>query len=266
MFQAFKDEIWRYYSLHKRTFFWREKINPYYVCISEIMLQQTQTHRVAQKFEDFIRQFPDFAALAQAPFAQVLKAWQGLGYNRRALYVHKIAQKVMDEHKGLLPDNPEILETFPGIGKNTAGSICAFAYNKPIVFIETNIRTVFIHFFFQQYTKIHDKELLLLIEQTVDTENPREWYYALMDYGVMLKKSLPNPSRQSAHHAKQSTFEGSDRQIRGMILKLLTERQAISVFDLYAFIDREEIRINKALDELRAEGFVKISNSLIQIT
>ena len=265
MINQFKDEIWRYYSLHKRTFFWREHINPYYVCISEIMLQQTQTHRVAQKFEPFIQQFPDFSALAQAPFVDVLKAWQGLGYNRRALYVHKIAQKVMSEYNGILPDDPAVLETFPGIGKNTAGSICAFAYNKPVIFIETNIRTVFIHFFFQGYNNVHDKDLLPLIEQAVDKTNPREWYYALMDYGVMLKRNLPNPSRQSAHHAKQSTFEGSDRQIRGMILKLLTERQPIAVFDLYTFIDREEQRINKALDELHREGFVKIDKNLIQV-
>lgn len=188
---------------------------------------------------------------------EVIAAWQGLGYNRRALYLQQIAQKVINEHDGVLPNDPEVLVSFPGIGKATAASICAFTFNKPTVFIETNIRTVFIHFFFANEASVHDNQLLPLIEATVDVQNARQWYYALMDYGVMLKSKFPNPSKKSAHHTKQSKFEGSDRQIRGFILKHLTDCPQLNFQQLAALIDRDEERIEKMLVDLCKEGFIK---------
>jgi len=173
---------------------------------------------------------------------------------------------VVDEHQGILPKNPLILETFPGIGKATAASICAFAFNVPTVFIETNIRTVFIHFFFKNETKVHDKEIMPLVAQTIDHENPREWYYALMDYGVMLKKIMPNPSRKSRHHAKQSKFEGSDRQIRGMILRLLTKNQSLSIKDLIDRLGKEAQRSEKIIDGMCIDGLMSKKNNKIMIS
>src|SRR5579872_3425524 len=195
---AFQEIIKNYYHKNGRVFSWRQNITPYHVVVSEIMLQQTQTDRVASKFELFIDIFPDFKALANAPFEQLLRTWKGLGYNRRAIALQKVAQKVMTEFGGVLPNSVDTLATFPGIGRATASSIVAFAFNSPTVFIETNIRTVFIYFFF--YDKInkrmliHDKEILPLVEKTVDQDNPRAWYYALMDYGVLLKKQVGNLS------------------------------------------------------------------------
>lgn len=256
-FDAFIETIWNHYQNNKRTFAWRENPIPYTVLVSEIMLQQTQTERVKQKYDQFLHCFSTFHVLAQASRKEVLSAWQGLGYNRRGLALHECAQKVVHEYQGSLPSDPEILITFPGIGKYTAGSICAFAFNKPTVFIETNIRTVFIHFFFQGRAEIKDNEIFPLVAQTVDQKNPREWYYALMDYGVMLKKNIPNPNRKSAHYTQQSKFEGSDRQIRGMILKILTTHEKATFHDLCSFIDREPMRIQKALGQLLNEGFIK---------
>jgi len=161
------------------------------------------------------------------------------------------------DFNGNLPDDPIVLETFPGIGKGTAGSICAFAFNKPTVFIETNIRAVFIHSFFRNQSSVHDKELLPLITQTVDQDNPREWYYALMDYGVHLKKLHANPSRKSKHHTKQSKFEGSDRQIRGVIIKLLTEHPSLEREQLFSLIAKEDTRIERALSELQQERLIE---------
>ena len=254
----FIDLIWSYYRDHKRTFPWRHVSDPYLVVVSEIMLQQTQTVRVMQQYDPFIEQFPTFKALANAPLAHVLSAWQGLGYNRRAIALHKIAQKVVLEYEGTLPAEPAILQTFPHIGPNTAGSISAFAFNRPTIFIETNIRSVFIHFFFADSVTIPDKDILALVEQTVDAHNPREWYYALMDYGVMLKKKIPNPNRKSAHYAMQSKFEGSHRQIRGMILKLLTQHEKLPQSYLATFIEREPESITRAIHELHKEGFITI--------
>lgn len=261
----FIKTIWSYYNVNKRNFPWRNHHTPYSIVVSEIMLQQTQTHRVVHKYEQFITTFNSFETLAQASLKDVLFAWQGLGYNRRGLALQASAQKVVNEYQGILPESPEILVTFPGIGPATASSICAFAFNKPTIFIETNIRTVFIHFFFRGYDKIKDSEIFPLVAATVDQTNPREWYYALMDYGVMLKKTLANPSRKSAHHIQQTKFEGSDRQIRGMILKILTIQPWITFEELCSSIDRESHRIQKALLELQKEGFISNKNDTFMI-
>jgi len=256
----FKKLIWDYYAEHKREFPWRNIENPYYIVVSEIMLQQTQTHRVIAKYEQFVSQFPTIESLAQAQQADVIKNWQGLGYNRRALALHRTARQIVHEHQSIVPACPTILETFPGIGKATASSIAAFAYNKPTTFIETNIRTVFIHCFFINQSNITDDQIFPLVVQTVDQKNPREWYYALMDYGVMLKKNCINPSRASKHHTKQSTFEGSDRQIRGMILKLLSQKSSLSCEQFFQLIPREQKRIERALQQLSKEGFIKLTH------
>lgn len=253
---SFQQFIWDFYREQGRLFAWRNNVNPYHVVVSEIMLQQTQTYRVEPKYEQFIAQFPDFQTLAAAPLRDVLAAWQGLGYNRRGKYLQQIAQKVVTDFNGILPDDPAILETFPGIGKGTAGSICAFAFNRPTIFIETNIRTVFIHSFFYNQDKIHDKELLPLIADALDHENPREWYYALMDYGVYLKKLCINPSRKSKHHTKQSKFEGSDRQIRGKIIKLLTEHVSLDNNQLLQLVQKEKQRVVRILGELQCEQLI----------
>lgn len=225
--KKFQETIYAYYKDHGRQFAWRSTQDPYCILVSEVMLQQTQTYRVEDKYKQFIKELPDIFALANASTATVLRLWQGLGYNRRAIYLQKTAQKIAQEHNGKLPQETSILQTLPGIGLATASSICAFAFNKPTVFIETNIRAVFIQLLFSQEREIHDNKLRILVEQTVDTKNPRHWYYALMDYGAMLKKICKNPSRKSVHHVKQTKFEGSNRQIRGAILKLLTQNSTI---------------------------------------
>lgn len=262
----FKDFIWQFYHQHKRDFAWRETNNPYHILVSEIMLQQTQTHRVVAKYEQFIAAFPTIEALAHAPLRDVLSVWQGLGYYRRARFLHHSAQKVVEEYAGIFPQDQQMLKTFPGIGINTAGSICAFAFNQPTIFIETNIRAVFIHSFFAGRLDIADKEILPLVEATIDQENPREWYYALMDYGVFLKSRILNPSRKSAHYTKQSKFEGSDRQLRAKILKLIVDARSLSDHDIRLQVTDENVRIDKIILQLVAEGFIKEMNSIYYIS
>lgn len=256
--ELFQKTIWDFYATHQRNFRWRFCDDPYAIVVSEIMLQQTQTYRVEPKFEQWMLAFPSFEILAQANLRDVLYIWQGLGYNRRGVALHKIAQIIMEEHRGELPADPLILESFPGIGKATAASICAFAFNMPTIFIETNIRAVFIHSFFKDQQEVSDKQLLPLVEQTIDRSNPREWYYALMDYGVHLKKLHKNPSRRSAHHAKQSRFEGSDRQIRGTIVRLLANAGTLHKNVLLAKIN--DGRTEKILSQLCDEKMIKSNN------
>ncbi len=255
--KLFKEAIYTFYAHNKRSFAWRNSEDPYKVVISEIMLQQTQTERVKEKFEQFMAAFPTIQHLACAQTSDVIKVWQGLGYNRRALALHVLAQKVVHEHGGVISDNPEVLHMFKGIGPATAASICAFAFNAPTLFIETNIRAVFIHCFFRKRSDITDKEIMPLVEQTLDPANPREWYYALMDYGVMLKKLHKNPSRKSAHYSVQAAFNGSDRQIRGLILKMLVETPLLDEEVFVESIKRAPEKIRTILSHLEEEGFIK---------
>jgi len=205
----------------------------------------------------YITQFPDIFSLAHVPLQEVLRQWQGLGYNRRAVALKNIARIVVEQFQGRLPSSAEVLMTLSGIGRATASAIATFAFNAPSVFIETNIRTVFIHFFFQDKHNVKDCEILPFVEKTLDTSNPRRWYYALMDYGVMLKKLYPNLSKRSGHYKKQTPFKGSNRQVRGMILKALTATTDASEKELIQtlYISAEQIRKN--LIQLEKEGFIK---------
>jgi len=262
---AFQKLIYDYYCTHARILPWRTTTDPYYVLVSEIMLQQTQVPRVMTKYTKFIEAFPDFRTLDAAPLRDVLNVWQGLGYNRRALALKKVARIVVSQFNGHLPQDVETLMTFPGIGKATASAICAFAFGTPTVFVETNIRTVFIHCFFRNGDNVKDAEILPLVEATLDKETPREWYYALMDYGVMLKKEHGNLDRRSAHYKKQAPFEGSDRQIRGAILRLLTTKPLISEAQIVRELGAAPQRVRKNLDDLRQEGFIKRKGKKLEI-
>jgi A/G-specific adenine glycosylase len=220
----FRAVVLRHYREHGRDLPWRRTRDPYDILVSEIMLQQTQVSRVLPKYDSFLSLFPDPRTLAEAPLSAVLAAWQGLGYNRRALALHKAARTMTSQHGGRIPSSVTELRRLPGIGPATAAAVCVFAYGEPLVFIETNIRSAFLHHFFRECFSVPDADILPLIETTLDRENPRDWYYALMDYGAWVKRTQPNPSRRSKHHTKQSSFPGSRRQLRAQVLRLLLER------------------------------------------
>lgn len=238
---------------------WRKTRNTYHILLSEVMLQQTQVERVLVKYREFIRAFPNFSRLAKAPLAEVLRVWQGMGYNRRAINLKKLAELIVHEYQGKLPLVPEELVKLPGIGRYSSAAIHTFATNSPTFFIETNIRRVYIHFFFRDREGIRDDEIMPLIEKTMDRTNPREWYYALMDYGVKLKKEVANPNRRSAHYTRQSKFEGSQRQIRGQILKTLLHSAGMTKSSLEKMMTRVPENFDQILDGLIAEGFLKKS-------
>jgi A/G-specific adenine glycosylase len=266
LIEEFHNLIYDHFRRNRREMPWRQTSDPYRVLVSEIMLQQTQVQRVETKYQEFIAAFPDFPALARAQLPDVLRVWQGMGYNRRAMALQKIAQRVVTEYDGRLPDSVETLLTFPGIGAATAGAIVAFAFNKPTVFLETNIRRVFLHVFFPGREGVKDRELLPLVEKTVDEENPRWWYYALMDYGARLKKEAENPNRRSAHYTRQSPFEGSDRQIRSLILKTLLAKPRLSMSQLLKAVGRGAKRSKRIIDQLGEEGFLVRERDLVWIS
>jgi len=236
--------------------------DPYAITVSELMLQQTQVPRVIPKYQAFLTAFPTVQALAGAPLSEVLTLWNGLGYNRRAKFLWQTAQQVTREHGGVFPAAKEALVRLPGVGPNTAGAIAAYAYNQPVVFIETNVRTVFIHHFFQDRTGVADGELLPLVEAAIPPDNPREWYWALMDYGTHLKQTVGNVSRASKGYVKQSKFQGSRRQIRGQVLRLLTAGP--HTFEGLAGAISDE-RLAAVLETLIAEGFIARSGDFYHL-
>ncbi len=250
-----------HYAQHSRDLPWRHTHDAYAILVSEVMLQQTQVVRVVPKYQSFVAAFPTLGALAAAPTSEVLSAWQGLGYNRRALALQRSCQIIETDHGGVVPGSVAKLRELPGIGTATAAAVCVYAYDRPLPFIETNIRSAFIHFFFQECTSVSDAELLPLVVLALDTENPRDWYYALMDYGAWIKTAGPNPSRRSRHHAAQSPFAGSRREARGAILRALLEAgpRGIVLDALRAgprLRDREESEVKSILDQLADEGFL----------
>jgi A/G-specific adenine glycosylase len=260
----FRNIVYTHCKEHRRELPWRHTHDPYGILVSEIMLQQTQVARVVGKYEEFMRRFPDIETLASAPLRDVLAVWQGLGYNRRALALKKLAEAVVKELDGTIPRDMRSLARLPGIGKATAHAIQAFAYNQPVVFVETNIRTVFIHHFLTERNDIKDTELIPLVALTVDTENPRRWYNALMDYGAWLKKQYANPGRISAHYRKQAPFEGSDRQVRGVILKTLMIK-TYTEEELTAVLPFDPDLVRKNMTQLAREGLIKMNKSRVSI-
>lgn len=256
----FQAEIMKFYKTHRRDHLpWRQahatgSFGPYHILVSEVMLQQTQVSRVIPKFLSFTRQFPSVDVLAAAPLDSVLREWSGLGYNRRAKFLHQAAQIVVQVHGGAVPTTVEQLVHLPGIGKNTAAAISVYSTNSPHAFIETNIRSVFIDYFFADRSDVHDAEILPLVEQTVLSEDPRQWYWALMDYGSDLKKRSKTLSAKSIHYTPQSRFEGSRRQIRGQLIKRLLVSGELSEKAVQR--DFTDPRTSSVIEALVEEGFL----------
>jgi len=250
----FQELIWQKARELYRPMPWRDATDPYFILVSELMLQQTQVDRVIPKFNDFVMKFPTIRALAEAKLEEVLIAWSGLGYNRRAKFLHTAAQKVMADFQGTIPDTLDELVSLPGVGPNTAGAILAYGFNQPAVFIETNIRTVYFHHFFGDQIDVSDKAVREIVESTLDYEHPREWYWAMMDYGSFLKKQGFGRIDQSRHYKRQSPLKGSLREVRGGIVKTLA-KGPLTEEALRALMPDDE-RFDVALAALLAEGLV----------
>jgi A/G-specific adenine glycosylase len=255
----FLEVLWQYYAQAGRDSLpWRQpegtgEFSPYKIMVSELMLQQTQVSRVISKYTAFLERFPTVESLAVTELGDVLILWQGLGYNRRAKFLWQAARQVVELQE--FPRTAEALIGLPGVGVNTAGAILAYAYNLPTVFIETNVRTVYIHHFFDGHMTVSDKEIATVVAQTLESENPREFYWALMDYGSYLKSAVGNLNTVSKHYSKQSRFDGSRRQIRGHIIKLLGSAPHTTE-EISVVIDDE--RLATVLIELVEEGMIRI--------
>ena len=261
----FARRIWQFYRKFRRDLPWRNTTDPYRILVSEIMLQQTQVERVREKYNRFIERFPDVRALASATPLEVLAEWQGLGYNRRALSLLQAAKNVEQVFGGRIPDDDAGLRSLPAVGPYTAAAVQAFAFNKPVVMIETNIRRVYIHCFFPNQEAVSDREIIPLIAATLDGQNPREWYNALMDYGWYLGSTMGNPNRRSRHYQRQAPFEGSNRQLRGKIIRTLLEGGEMQYGVLCLVIEVPGSVAEPVLRQLETEGFITRDHGRVRI-
>jgi A/G-specific adenine glycosylase len=261
-------ELKKFYKKSRRDLPWRNTHDPYKILVSEVMLQQTQVERVIPYYANWIKKYPTAKKLSQAKLSDVLKAWQGLGYNRRAKFLYSSAkvlsknslrpslrgypQNFSQESFASLPDK------LPGVGPYTRAAVEAFAFNKPGVFIETNIRTVYTHFYFPNREGVRDAELLPLIERDLKKSKmePRDFYAALMDYGSYLKRSGIKINAQSKHYNKQTKFKGSNRELRGALLRELLKNPLTEAKLLKKF-PRDKKRAPQLLAELVVEGLAR---------
>lgn len=265
--RQFREDVWDYYARHARVMPWRiintdGTVNAYHVLVSEVMLQQTQVQRVIPKFKSFTTVFPTIHDLAHASLGDVIRQWQGLGYNRRAKFLWESARIICDTHAGSVPLKEKELVALPGIGTNTAAAILCYANNIPVAFIETNIRTVYIHTFFDDSYDVSDADILTLVERTCDRHDPRNWYWALMDYGTFLKNTVGNKARQSKSYTVQSAFKGSLRQLRGQVLSLLSQ-SSHSLDSIQSII--ADTRLMSVMYSLEEEGFIKKHNNWYEL-
>jgi len=221
------------------------------------MLQQTQTYRVLPKYLDWLMLFPNVKALANASLAEVLLAWSGLGYNRRAKYLWESAKKIVEEYGGEVPRTYEELRQLPGIGEYTANALLAFAYNQPTIVLETNIRTAILHHFFENHQeKVSDSQIKEVLTKILDKKSPRNWYYALMDYGNWLKFEGYDYFHQQKAHTKQKPFKGSERFVRGYLLRESLKYKELKLKEIQLSGYTQE-QIRKIAKDLVAEGLLQ---------
>lgn len=269
----FRSGVLRHFSEEGRDFPWRRTRDPWLILTSEIMLQQTRIETVLAKWDSWISAYPTPAALSAAPLSEMLACWKGLGYNRRALALRNAAVRIVRDHGGSVPEGEEDLRSLPGVGPYTARAVRAFAFGLPGIVIETNIRAVFLFYFFPDRDRVADRDLEPYVDAVLDRDDPRTWYYALMDYGAALKKREPNPGRRSASYVRQSPFEGSRRQVRSAVLHTLSARGPLAQADLreaaaervgpYARDPEFDGRLARAIKELESEGFVEEKDGVL---
>ena len=252
----FKEIVLSFFRRHGRDFPWRRTRDPYKILVSEIMLQQTQTERVVEKYRQFLKAFPNWRALSEATPAEVVKEWMGLGYYRRAFNLHKAAKSVVSDYRGRPPRTAEELRNLPGVGPYTAAAVAAFAFGEAVPMIETNIRTVYLHVYYPRSRGVSDKRILEKVAETLHVEDPRAWFYALMDLGAALKKRTKGINKRSKHHVKQSKFAGSQRQARAAVLKFLVTRSGARERDIVDALPYDVAKVERAIAELTTEGLI----------
>ena len=261
-----------WYEPRRAAYPWRKRPTPYRVLVSEVMLQQTQAGRVEPIFRAFMRRFPSLRKLAEASRADVIRAWAGLGYNRRAVMLHEAARTVVREHGGRIPRDPEVLRRLPGVGPYTAAAVASIAHGEPVAAVDVNIGRVVARYHLG--AEVHEEKpakVRELAEEWLDRDRPGDWNQALMDLGRSFCRPKPRCGvcplasgcafRRSGRKPtpaprRQSTFEGSTRQVRGAILAALRVRKIATLAGLSSSTGHDLSRVATTVATLAHEGSV----------
>jgi A/G-specific adenine glycosylase len=262
----------RWYRSRREAYPWRIRPEPYRVLVSEVMLQQTQASRVVPAFQRFLRRFPTLAALAQAPRAEVVREWRGLGYNRRAVALSEAARAIVRDHGGTVPSDPEELMRLPGVGPYTAGAVASLAYGKAVPAVDANVRRIAARaeLGIEGY-EVSQERIQRIAAEWLDTRDPAAWNQALMDLGREVCRPQPRcslcPLRNgcrfhlkgripAANPRRQKPFPGSFRQLRGQVLDLLRERPA-TLGSLSKATGQPQAKVAEALVMLERDGLIR---------
>ncbi|MFW9798287.1 MAG: Fe-S cluster assembly protein HesB [Candidatus Thorarchaeota archaeon] len=253
--KAFQNMIMGWWTDNARDLPWRLDPSPYNVLVSEIMLQQTQVSRVVPKFIEFKKEFPTVESLADAKTKHLLKIWSGLGYNRRAIWLKEAARQIVQ--RGGFPQSAEELRKLKGVGPYTSRSILIFAFNKDLAAVDTNIRRVLIASGFADET-MSDMQVQQVADRVLLKGRSSDWHNALMDYGSQV---LTSGSTGISPKSSQSCYEGSTRQVRGEIVKILTSSDTMEFRELKLRLDCElnDSELSSIIDDLVADGLVQMT-------
>lgn len=280
---AGQQRLLAWYARHRRDLPWRRQRTPYTTLVAEVMLQQTGVERVRLKYADFLAAFPSFEALARAPLGAVLRAWAGLGYNRRALYLHRLARLVVERYGGQLPGDPAQLRALPGIGPYTAGAILSFVFGADEPALDTNVRRVLSRLVWGG-SRPPDRDLVAVARTLVPPGRSADWNEALMDLGALVcTLRAPGcagcplaPDCQAAFRPvtgrrlreAPAPFYGSRRYYRGQILaalRALSPGQTLGLDDLIARLapagHPRPADLERLVADLAAEGLVRVTAS-----
>ncbi len=243
------------------------------------MLQQTQASRVEAAYSAFIRRFPTVQALAATTRGEVIRAWGRLGYNRRAVALFEAARKIVLEHGGRVPSDPETLQRLPGVGPYTAAAVASMAFGTPIAAVDTNVRRVIARVVFGQESEaLSIRDTRLLADAWLDRRAPGDWNQALMDLGREVCRPVPRcddcplavhcryrrhdtakvrPGRRPNAGRRSAPFDGSFRQLRGAIVAALRERTPLTLGTLGRLTGRPLREVALAVNALARDGLVR---------
>ena len=266
-----KQALLIWYKRNKKVFTWRKTKDPWKILLIETLSQQTQIERADAYYREFIKEFPTPNSMSSSSLKQVLKMWSGLGYNNRAKRLHESSKMLAEKGFDKIYPNFEIL---PGVGPYTKNALLSFAYGEKVLAIDTNLERIFKRFFGIESTKkfIEDSS-----DYFLKNVNSRDINQAFMDFGSYVCKSsnpkcsiCPIEESCSKYFVKTKKtiekFHGSNRELRGRLIKLLLENNAISTHDLYIKINEEEEKIDKALYGLEKDNLIVLKkNNIIEI-
>jgi A/G-specific adenine glycosylase len=258
---------------------WRIRPEPYHILVSEMMLQQTQASRVVPAYRRFLRRFPTLEVLARTSRADVLRAWDGLGYNRRAVALSEAAKAIVRDHDGRVPADPRELMNLPGVGPYTASAVASISYGVPVPAIDTNVRRVTARFLLgREPHAVSPSDIHSAAKRWLDRRNPGAWNQAVMDLGREACRRLPRceacPLSSSCcfraeggsanRPARRNTqFDGSFRQVRGRVIAILRARPSARLETLASAIGEPVPRVAEAVAVLKAEGLLRASAAAV---